>query len=183
MKRTLIAIGLVTALAVPAGVVAKPSKDARNAKKECTALKRAAGAKNFASLMRTSKRKAFGKCVARKTREEKAERRASHNAAVNECRTETFTPGTQHGKPQAGEERNAFGQCVARKQHQNKAELDRQDKQRVNAARQCRAEQGDADFASQHGGKSFADFYGTNANKRNAFGKCVSKKAREKNDT
>jgi hypothetical protein len=39
----------------------------------------------------------------------------------------------------------------------------------------------DAAFATNHGGgKSFADFYGTNANKKNAFGKCVSKLAKAK---
>jgi len=33
-------------------------------------------------------------------------------------------------------------------------------------------------FAAAHGGKSFTDFYGTNKNKKNAFGKCVSGKAK-----
>ena len=43
-----------------------------------------------------------------------------------------------------------------------------------NAAKQCAGERPDPDFASTHDGKSFEDFYGTNHNKRNAFGKCVS---------
>lgn len=47
-----------------------------------------------------------------------------------------------------------------------------------NAAKACRAEQEDANFAAGHGGKSFDDYYGTNGNKRNAFGKCVSAKAK-----
>ena len=45
----------------------------------------------------------------------------------------------------------------------------------LNAAKQCKAWRADPAFAAGHGGKSFADFYGTNANKKNAFGKCVSK--------
>ena len=47
-----------------------------------------------------------------------------------------------------------------------------------NAAKACKAERdGDAAaFATAHGGKTFADFYGT-GNKKNAFGKCVSAKA------
>ena len=48
-----------------------------------------------------------------------------------------------------------------------------------NAAQVCKAEQVDPSFAAGHGGKSFADHYGTNANKKNAFGKCVSKLAKE----
>ena len=48
-----------------------------------------------------------------------------------------------------------------------------------NAAKACKAEQLDPTFAAGHGGKSFADHYGTNANKKNAFGKCVSKLAKE----
>ena len=48
-----------------------------------------------------------------------------------------------------------------------------------NAAKACKAEQVDPNFATAHGGKSFADHYGTNANKKNAFGKCVSKLAKE----
>lgn len=43
-----------------------------------------------------------------------------------------------------------------------------------NAAKKCKAER------ASLGEKDFADRYGTNANKRNAFGKCVSKYAKEK---
>jgi len=44
----------------------------------------------------------------------------------------------------------------------------------------CKAERADANFAAGHGGKTFAEHYGTNANKKNAFGKCVSAKAKAK---
>jgi hypothetical protein len=49
-----------------------------------------------------------------------------------------------------------------------------------NAAKACRAEQLDPNFAAGHGNKSFAEYYGTaNSNRKNAFGKCVSKLAKE----
>ena len=43
----------------------------------------------------------------------------------------------------------------------------------VNAAKLCKAE------PKAIGNDAFAEKYGTNRNRRNAFGKCVSKKARE----
>jgi hypothetical protein len=46
------------------------------------------------------------------------------------------------------------------------------------SSQQCKAEQNDANFAAGHGGKTFAQFYGANANQQNAFGKCVSSKAK-----
>jgi len=46
---------------------------------------------------------------------------------------------------------------------------------KTNAAKQCRAERGTISRERE----AFAAHYGTNANKKNAFGKCVSQKARE----
>jgi hypothetical protein len=66
---------------------------------------------------------------------------------------------------------NAFGKCVSqwtRAEHQN----------RVSARAACSAEQADANFPATHDGKSFSEFYGTGPNHRNAFGKCVSSKAK-----
>ena len=74
-----------------------------------------------------------------------------------------------------------FGACVS---HQNTvAETSTQ-----NAAKLCKAELADLNFAAGHGGKTFAQYYGTNgANGQgksngggngNAFGKCVSGKAK-----
>ena len=67
--------------------------------------------------------------------------------------------------------RNAMGRCVSQwthAAHQN----------RVSARAACTAEQADPNFAASHDGKSFADFYGKNANDHSAFGKCVSSKAK-----
>jgi hypothetical protein len=71
--------------------------------------------------------------------------------------------------------RNAFGKCVsrwARTEHQN----------RISAREACSAEQADANFAASHDGKTFAEYYGTGPNHRNAFGKCVSSKAKAASD-
>jgi hypothetical protein len=67
--------------------------------------------------------------------------------------------------------RNAMGRCVsqqARAEHQS----------RVSARSECAAEQSDPDFAASHDGKSFAEFYGTGPRGANAFGRCVSSKAK-----
>lgn len=52
----------------------------------------------------------------------------------------------------------------------------------LNPAKQCKAERADAGFAAAHGGADFAHFYGTNRNLANAFGKCVSGRARERGE-
>ena len=46
---------------------------------------------------------------------------------------------------------------------------------RTNAAKECRSERGATDATRE----AFAVKYGTNANKKNAFGKCVSQRARD----
>jgi hypothetical protein len=67
---------------------------------------------------------------------------------------------------------NAFGKCVSKKAQEANAN-------NANAAKQCRMEQQDPNFAANHGGKTFDQLYGTGANGKNAFGKCVSSKANE----
>jgi hypothetical protein len=73
----------------------------------------------------------------------------------------------------------AFGKCVSGKVKEEVVE-ERVDK--INAAKECKAEREDPAFADTHEGESFEEFYGTNKNGKNAFGKCVSGKAKEKND-
>jgi hypothetical protein len=71
-----------------------------------------------------------------------------------------------------GNPKSAMGKCISRQAQSAKADAD-------NAAKRCKAERADAGFAAAHGGKSFAEFYGTNANQKNAFGKCVSTLAKQ----
>ena len=66
---------------------------------------------------------------------------------------------------------NAMGKCVSQWTHA--AHQDR-----VSARSACTAEQADPNFAASHDGKSFAEFYGTGKNHKNAFGQCVSSKTK-----
>jgi hypothetical protein len=110
------------------------------------------------------------------------------NNAAQQCKQEQVDPnfasghggmtfdqfyGTNHNG------RNAFGKCVSAKAQ---AAQEQQQETLQNAAQQCRAERSDPNFAASHDGKSFTDFYGTNRNNRNAFGKCVSKTAKAMNN-
>jgi hypothetical protein len=61
--------------------------------------------------------------------------------------------------------------CVSHRQKQDSADVSSATK---NAAQTCKAQENDPNFAAQHSGKTFAQFYGTNKNDKNAFGKCVS---------
>lgn len=66
---------------------------------------------------------------------------------------------------------NAHGKCVSKRTRSESAN-------QSNAAKDCKAEQADPNFAANHGGKTFEQFYGTNKNGNNAYGKCVSSKAK-----
>jgi hypothetical protein len=66
---------------------------------------------------------------------------------------------------------NAYGHCVSKMASTLNAD-------KTNAAKQCAAERADAAFPSTHGGKTFAQVYGTGKQGSNAFGKCVSTKAK-----
>jgi len=48
----------------------------------------------------------------------------------------------------------------------------------LSASATCSTEQSDPSFAGNHGGQTFDQFYGTNADQSNAFGKCVSNTAK-----
>ena len=95
------------------------------------------------------------------------------------CRALRASMGTElfrqsYGTAQSNR-RNAFGRCVsqwARTEHQN----------RISARSACSAEQADVNFAAGHDGKSFDEYYGTGPQHRNAFGKCVSSKAKAASD-
>jgi hypothetical protein len=92
------------------------------------------------------------------------------------CAAERTAIGTQafrdlYGTPP--NKSNAFGKCVSKKAKQQQENHD-------NAVSQCRAEQSDPNFAANHVGKTFEQFYGT-GNGKNAFGKCVSGKAKAEN--
>jgi hypothetical protein len=67
--------------------------------------------------------------------------------------------------------RNAMGRCVSMWAHAAQ-------QNRISARAACAAEQADPNFAANHDNKSFAEFYGTGPKHKNAFGRCVSSKAK-----
>jgi hypothetical protein len=154
--------------ALPAGTAAaKTSKaDKREAQKECRALRGDDAATREAFKAEWGN---FGKCVSTKAREAKAERKAAKRNASRDCRDER----TADEAAFKATYRN-FGKCVSEKAKAKRDEQDDDDadaaEDQTNAAHECAAER-DADRTA------FEDTYGTNKNKKNAFGKCVSQKA------
>src|SRR5229473_2840126 len=53
---------------------------------------------------------------------------------------------------------NAFGKCLSANAKSAQQAV-------VNAAKTCKAQQADPNFAASHGGKTFAQFYGSNSSK------------------
>jgi hypothetical protein len=98
-------------------------------------------------------------------------------AAHAQCKTE-------RGKTKATREAfkakyHSMSRCV----RQNAAEEAAEEQAALkNAAKECKAEAADPNFATDpaHEGKTFAEFYGANGNGKNAHGKCVSTKAKAK---
>jgi hypothetical protein len=188
MKTFLIAILGATVLVLPAGAVAKPdAADKHAAVKQCKAERGKTKATHQAFK---AKYHSFSRCVRQNAAEEHAEKVAALKNAAKQCKAERSDPefaSTHDGKTfqefygTGKHGKNAYGKCVSTKAREQKAADDDADAQQVqafkNAAKECADERSDPGFASAHGGKSFEEFYGTNHNKRNAFGKCVSGKS------
>jgi hypothetical protein len=169
--RKLIFLLLTAVLSLPALAVAgsPPSAaDKAAAVKQCSTERTNMGAPAFRALYGTnaSKTNAFGKCVAKLAQQNEQDR---SNAAA-QCRTERSADATAFAaKYGVGPNHtNAFGKCVSGKA---KAAAAAQLEATVNAAKACWAER-KLDAAA------FKTKYGTNANKSNAFGKCVSGKVK-----
>ena len=168
VKAWMVAMAMA-ALAIPLTATASVSPtDSKNAAKFCKALRAEMNATSptaFKDAYGTNRNhsNAYGKCVSKYARVA----HANHSDAVKACKTEqeanqgAFT--TKYGTNKHGT--NAFGKCVSKQEDQaEQADHDAI----VNAAKQCRAERAkDRD--------AFRKNYGTNHNKSNAFGKCVSK--------
>jgi hypothetical protein len=97
--------------------------------------------------------------------------RADKSEAQKECRA---LRGTTDATREAFKAQfKNFGACVSEKAREAKAE---RKQAHSNASRECRKERGETEASRE----AFAEKYGTNANNRNAFGKCVSQKAKAK---
>jgi len=169
--RKLIFLAVTAFLALPALAVAgSPPSPASQAAavKQCTTERNASPAA-FKLLYGTppNRSNAFGKCVSKLAQQNEQE----HSNAAAQCRTErssdptafatTYGTGSKH--------RNAFGNCVSKKA---KAAAAARVEATVNAAKSCWTER-------KAGLAAFKTRYGTNADKSNAFGKCVSGKVKQ----
>jgi hypothetical protein len=170
MKRAWIVFVALAALTVPAVSTAAVSQtDFKNAAKFCKALRADLGVTTFKQTYGTNKNKsnAYGKCVSKHARTLDE----VHSDAVKQCKAErALDPAAfaaKYGTNKNG--KNALGKCVSQAERELKATVADEIE---NAAKQCKAER-KADAAA------FAIKYGSNKNKRNAFGKCVSKTVRE----
>lgn len=125
-----------------------------------------------------SRPRSFGACVRAKAREEAREEQTADTNASKECKAERAREAQafldEYGT--GPNRRNAHGKCVSRRSSAKEAEADQQDQEEAtaltNAAKERAAER-------EAGPRGFNEQYGRDANDPNAFGTCVSEKARE----
>jgi hypothetical protein len=117
---------------------------------------------------------AFGNCVSTKAKASSQAEQQNRPNPARVCSGLRTQMGTQAFTALYGKNANAkngYGKCVSAWAHT-------QTQNELTAAAACSAEQNDTAFATAHAGKTFAQFYGTDAALSNAFGKCVSTKAK-----
>jgi hypothetical protein len=166
MTRKLLAVSLVVLATVAATAFAGTSSTQVSASKQCAAVQAQLGPFWFERAFAS-----FGACVSALA----PLARQDANTAAASCRNErayASFAATHGGKTFARfygvgrKSKNAYGRCVSAKERSASVVV-------AAAASACQAEQADAGFASSHDGKTFAQFYGTNA-----FAACVALKAR-----
>jgi hypothetical protein len=179
---TIAALGAL-AFAVPAladDTTTTTSGSTPTAQQQCRTERAQMGTATFAATYGTNANKsnAFGKCVSKRaSATETAQTEAKTNAA-QQCKAErTADPAAFETKYGTGKNKsNAYGKCVSGKAKAQTTETVTAEVQAdVSAAKSCKAER-KADPAA------FKAKYGTNRNKSNAFGKCVSAKAKAQQD-
>ncbi len=176
MRKFAITLGVFAVAAVPA--FASSSSAQSDAQKQCRAERDAVGVQTFRATYGTNKNKknAFGRCVSHRTSQNSKTEQKSHDNAVSQCQAERQQLGDQAFNQKYGSNKNgknAFGKCVSQKAHARTQSVESQQVQaEENAAQQCKSER------SQGGNDAFKAKYGTNKNKSNAFGKCVSQHAK-----
>jgi hypothetical protein len=187
VKKLLITVSIAAlSLAAPAVSSAKvhPSKaDKNQAKHFCQDLRRSSGKSNFREMFGTGKNHVNAMRNCKRSQSNKIARQdakaaeKAHTNAAKECKAERAEDPaafqTKYGSGKNG--KNAYGKCVSQKAKQfrqeAKAEQKQDEQDQANAAQQCRQER-------SQDAQAFQGKYGTNGNKRNAFGKCVSQKAK-----
>jgi hypothetical protein len=169
----LVIVASLFALAVPAAFAAPPTGQGAqaatpSAAELCKQQRRTIGMAAFRALYAPSgtPKAAMDACLAS---QKSIAGIAAKNAAM-ECKAERAAGeaafNSKYGKNE--NDKNAFGKCVSSKVAED---VQAQQQATLNAAKQCKAERAT-------NAQAFADKYGTNPNKKNAFGKCVSKLAK-----
>lgn len=166
MLRKLMFLAALVLVAVPAGMASAGGQSTAQA--QCTKLQSTMGAQAFGQAYQT-----FGACVSKLAPVDqgntaagqstcKAQQADTSFAANHDGKTFDQFYGTgAHGK-------DAFGRCVSASA---KASAAAEQQATPNPAQTCRASR------TSMGTTPFNQLYGTNTNKSNAFGKCVSKTA------
>ena len=176
LSLVLLAVGAFAPAAALADTTPTPAAQSQ-ANHDCTTLQTTLGAATFKQTYGTNANRsnAFGKCVSKMATAEQQNLTAAPGACRAEQSDSTFA--ANHGGKTfdqtygTGNLKNAFGKCVSAKAKAAAA----QDVQAVEAAAKACSTERAADPAA------FKTKYGTNANKANAFGKCVSGKAKTQN--
>jgi hypothetical protein len=176
MKAILATTGLAAMLLLPTGVVAKPDRSEKDAAKaQCKAERGKSQATREAFRANYD---GFADCARQAAADEEAENDEARENAAKECKAERSEMGSEAFAEEYGTNKNgknAFGKCVSGKAAEKNAAMDAADAKEIaeikNAAKACAAER------SEMGRDAFAEEYGTNENGRNAFGKCVSRRA------
>jgi hypothetical protein len=188
MRRTTMLAGALAALAVPVAASAEDgtptSTDRQNAAQECRFERGTTDATREAFRVKYGTNKngknAFGKCVSRHARDEAAEGDAAKSNAAKDCKAEREADADAFAETYGANKngKNAYGKCVSQKAHEREQAADAKDQAtaqaRKSAAKTCDEERGE----TAESRAAFDGRYGTNRNKANAFGKCVSKTAK-----
>ena len=134
------------------------------------------GGKTFVQYYGTGKagKNAFGNCVSSIANANAKSEQSGRTNPAQTCKALRTQLGKSLFNQTYGKnanDQNAFGKCVS-------ATAKAQVGNEVSASSSCKAQQADPNFAANHGGKTFAQYYGTNADDSNAFGMCVSSTAK-----
>jgi hypothetical protein len=183
MKRFAVVAALL-ALAAPAAFAAPPagkgkpdasasSSSGQSSAALCKEQRRSMGMSAFRALYAPngSPKAAMDACLTKVSTQVASDEKNAAKACKAERAKDPVAFADTYGTN--ANKRNAFGKCVS--QHAKK-DTEQEQEDTVSAAKACKKEKAD-------NAQAFADKYGTNANKRNAFGKCVSATSKESDDS
>jgi len=170
MRKTFVMLVAGASLAVPAGALADDdaANATPNASQSCKQQRETMGEATFKATYGTNKNRsnALGKCVSKMSKAQQDDQSSATEKCKAEEQADAAAFAAKYGTNNNG--KNAYGKCVS---SQSKEADEKRTDATVSAAKQCKTER-KADPAA------FKAKYGTNKSKSNAFGKCVSTKAK-----